>query len=94
MDTDEKVRLCQNMSDHLLVLRTMLRLSQADLSKKIGVSRQTIVAMETQKRPISWNVFLALVLLFCKNPHTQLMLEIFGIYTKELDEYLRIEGDE
>lgn len=70
MNTDEKARLCQHMSDHLLFLRTMLRLSQADLAKKIGVSRQTVVAMETQKRPISWNVFLALVLLFYKNPHT------------------------
>lgn len=83
------------MADKLLVLRTMIRLSQAELAQMIGVSRQTIIAMETNKRPISWTSFLSLVLVFSKNQNTNQLLKLYGIYTDELERFLnKREGDE
>ena len=83
------------MADKLLVLRTMIRLSQAELAQMIGVSRQTIIAMETNKRPISWTSFLSLVLVFSKNQNTNQLLKLYGIYTDELECFLnKREGDE
>ena len=87
--TEETKRcLCQHMSQKLLVLRTMLRLSQAELAQVIGVSRQTVVAMEANKRPISWNTFLSLILVFSKHKSTNQLMRLCGIYTDELDRYL------
>lgn len=95
MTEETKNTLCQRMSEKLLVFRTMLRLSQADLAKKIGVSRQTVVSMESCKRPISWNTFLSLILLFSKNKSTNQLLKLYEIYTDELERYLLVgeEGD-
>jgi DNA-binding XRE family transcriptional regulator len=31
------------------------------MAKKIGISRQTIVALETKKRPMPWSLYLTLV---------------------------------
>jgi len=88
MTEDVKKQLCLRMSDNLMVLRTMLRLSQAELASKIGVSRQTIVALEANKRPISWNTFLSLLLVFSKNQNTNQLLKLYEIYTDELEDYL------
>lgn len=96
-DVTEEIKreLCGRMSAKLLVLRTMLRLSQADLAKMIGVSRQTVIAMETNKRPIAWNTFLALILVFSKNKSTDQLLKLYEIYTDELEQHLFVkeEGD-
>ena len=93
--TDEMKRvLCERMADKLLVFRTMLRLSQAELADLIGVTRQTIAAMETKKRPISWNLYLTLILVLSKNYSTHQLLILYEIYTDELQQYLCVEeGD-
>lgn len=88
MTEEEKSIVLNNMTEHLLVLRTLLRLSQADLAKMIGVSRQTLVAVENKKRPLSWNTFLSLLLIFSKNPSSRQLLTLYGIYTDTLDLYL------
>lgn len=93
MTEESKNELCQRMSDKLLVLRTMLRLSQADLAKIIGVSRQTVVSMESGKRPISWNTFLSLILVFSKNQGTNQLLKLYEIYTDELESLLFVEEE-
>lgn len=95
MTEETKNILCQRMSEKLLVFRTMLRLSQADLAKKIGISRQTVVSMESGKRPMSWNTFLSLILVFSKNQSTNQLLKLYEIYTDELERYLFVgeEGD-
>lgn len=90
---ENKIQLCTRMSDQLLVLRTVLRLSQADLAERIGVSRQTIIALENNKKPISWNTFLSLILVFSKNRNTAQLLKLYDIYTDELNAYLDIEKE-
>lgn len=88
MTDAEKSDVLEKMAEHLLVLRTLLRLSQADLAKMIGISRQTLVAVENKKRPLSWNTFLSLILVFSRNASSRQLLSLYGIYTDALDSYL------
>ena len=76
----------ENMVKNLTVLRTMLHLSQAELATLIGVGRQTLVAIETRKRKMTWSTFLSLLFVFSQNKETNSLLEIFGIYSPEMKE--------
>lgn len=85
---DEKLKemSIENMTKNMVTLRTMLHLSQADLAALIGVGRQTLVAIETHKRKMTWSTFLSLLFVFSQNKETCSLLEIFGIYTPEMKE--------
>ena len=83
-----KDKLIENLTYNLPTLRARAALSQAKLAEIIGVSRQTLVAVENKKRKMSWSTFLSCFLVFYKNPETNLLLKIYGIYTEELDHYL------
>ena len=82
-------KLIQNMTDNLPMLRTRLGLTQEELAKKIGVSRSTIVLIESKKREMTWNTFLSLVLLFVKNESTDKLLNVLEIYTDEFHDFIQ-----
>ena len=82
-------KLIQNMTDNLPMLRTRLGLTQEELAKKIGVSRSTIVLIESKKREMTWNTFLSLVLLFVKNKSTDKLLNVLEIYTDEFHDFIQ-----
>lgn len=81
----EKTDNIRNMMTELLrneltVLRAKARISQEELAKKIGVSRQTYSSIETGKREMSWTTFLALIAYFQNNENTCKMInEISGL---------------
>lgn len=83
-----KDKLVEIMAHNLSVLRMKLNLSQENLAEIIGVTRQTISAIENEQRSMTWPVFMSLVLVFLKNKETKRLMVLFGIYTKELDEYI------
>ena len=60
-------------------------LSDAEFAALIGVSRSTLAAIENHKRPMTWNMFLALLLIFTKNKETDKLLNAMEIYTDELN---------
>lgn len=72
------------MTKSLPAMRNMLHLSQADLAAKLSVSRQQVAAIETNKRKMSWSIFLSLILIFSLDESTLLMMKTFEIYTPEL----------
>ena len=76
----------ENMVKNMVVLRTMLDLSQEELATLIGVGRQTLVAIENKKRKMTWNTFLSLLFVFSQNKETSFLLEVFGIYTPLMKE--------
>lgn len=88
MEERMKRQLCETMAENLPVLRNKAGLTQENLARIIGLTRQTIVAVETGKRMLPWNTFLSLILIFSKNNQTERLLEFFGIYTKELESYI------
>ena len=52
------------MIKNLPVLRAAIDLTQEQLGTKLGVSRQTIVAIENGKSPLTWSLYLAMVCVF------------------------------
>lgn len=92
MNEKQKEILMDKMAKNLPALRAKTGLTQAKLADMIGVSRQTLVAVENKKRKMTWSAFLSCFLVFHKNPDTAIMLKVFDIYTNELDEYLGATG--
>lgn len=84
IDENLKELSIENMINNMSVLRTMLHLSQVELAELIGMSRQTLVVIENRKRKMTWSTFLSLLFVFSQNKETNKLLEIFGIYPKEL----------
>lgn len=84
-----KEKLIKNMTDNLPMLRKRLELTQEELADKIGVSRSTIISIENQKRDMTWNTFLSLVLLFIKNENTNKLLNVLEIYTDEFHGFIK-----
>ncbi len=92
MNDERKEKLLTNMAHNLPTLRAKAGLSQAKLAEMVGISRQTLVSVENEKRLMSWNTFLACLLIFQKNEETNQLLEIYEISTEELHEYLEINS--
>lgn len=89
MTDEEKRLLISRLIENLKILRIKLNISQEELGERVGVSRFTIAAFENQKREMSWNNFLAMLMVFTKNKVTDELLSVFHIYTDELNEMLK-----
>lgn len=89
--TEAREILTERMAENLPVLRKKLKLSQEGLADIIGSSRYTVMLIETKKRKMTWSTYMALVLLFDRNPDTKMLLNAFNITTDELEAYLRRE---
>lgn len=89
MNEETKKQLIANMADNLPMLRVRLGLTQSELADVLGVSRHTIMNIENKKREMTWNNFLALVLLFAKNEETNKLLNVLEIYTDEFNNFLK-----
>lgn len=76
--------LKNNMVKALPVLRTRLNMTQDELAKRIGITRQTLIKIEAGKTSISWITFLALYVYFNSYPETSILLPGLGIDKKEL----------
>ena len=88
----DKTELTKKLTNYLPVLRAKIGVSQDEVSKIIGISRQTYSALETGKREMSWNTFLSLILFFGCNEGTAEMLNGIGVLTPELNDLLSINN--
>lgn len=59
--TNEQDVLIQHMVDRLPALRKKYGISQTELGEKIGLSRQTISAIERKTTPLTWTTMLAML---------------------------------
>ena len=87
---DEKERLIQCLANNLKTLRTICGWSQEKLAAIIGVTRQTVLAVENGKRNMTWTMFLAFSFLFLGNEKTRKEFIDSGAYTDELAAYLSV----
>lgn len=85
--------LIKKLTENLKQLRAKLDISQEQLANIIGVSRQTINAIESGRREMNWMMFIIIVLLFLKDEDTRSLLTFMGIYTPELAEFLEVDSD-
>ena len=83
-----------NMVTNLPALRRMLGVSQEGLADMVGLNRSTIAAIENRKRKLSWDTFLALLLIFIKSPSTDKLLNAMEIYTDEFNDFIKGKTDD
>ena len=78
----EKLRagLIAKLTENLQLLRVKIGISQEELAKIIGLSRQTYSYFETGRRTMSWQAYLSLVLFFDVNPATHGLLHHLGCF--------------
>lgn len=65
--SDQQVEMIETLSKALPYLREELGVSQADLAKKVGMSRNMISLIEREKQEMTWTQFLAIVFFFKSN---------------------------
>lgn len=86
-DSSKKV-LMTELAKNLPVFRAKLGITQIELAQRVGITRQTLNSIESEKRGMSWITFVALTLLFDKNEETKALLSVINIYTDELNDFL------
>ena len=77
----EQDRLIEILTDELPVLRARLMISQDELSRRIGISRQTYSLIETKKQKMTWVTFMACIAFFQNNAKTKEELIGMGLIT-------------
>ncbi len=83
-EDDYRNHLMEMLVYELPVLRARLGISQAELAKRVGISRQTYNNIETGKKKLNWLTFNALIEVFKTNDETSSMLERIDGFESEL----------
>ncbi len=81
-----KAEVITRLREELPVLRAKAKLSQEEIARKIGVSRQTYSSIETGKREMTWTNFMALIAFFQNCESTKDMYK----YMDEIEEKINI----
>lgn len=61
----------QTLTEELPMLRARIRISQEELSRGVGISRQTYSLIETGKQTMTWVTFMAIIAFFSNNEKTR-----------------------
>lgn len=83
---EEKEKLVKILTRELPALRGAAKATQDEIANVIGVSRQTYNAVEMQKRKMSWNTYMSLILFFDYNPNTHYTIRQLDAFPNRLDE--------
>lgn len=74
-----QIHLIEILTEELPVLRARLRISQADLARGIGISRQTYSLIETKKQRMTWVTYMAMLAFFSADRKTRRALVELGL---------------
>ena len=83
---DEKDQLILRLTEELPALRGAVKASQDEIANAIGISRQTYCAIETKKRKMSWNYYMALILFFDYNPNSHYTIRQLDAFPYRIEE--------
>lgn len=72
----------ETLTAELPVLRARMHISQAELSRGVGISRQTYSLIETGKQQMTWVTFMAIIAFFSGNEKTRKELIRLGLIEK------------
>ena len=79
------------MASNLSTLREKLKITQDELADRLGLSRQTISAIENEKRDMQWSTFSVIVLFFSKDDEIKRLMSAMEILDNGVCEILNIE---
>ena len=71
--------LCKLMASNLSTLRAKANMTQDELADRLGLSRQTISAIENEKREMLWSTFSVLIMFFTKSKEIKQLMIVMGI---------------
>ena len=91
LDDTRKTELIGILTNDLRVLRAKVKMSQQELAKRMGVSRQTYGVIENKKQKMTWNHFLTLLLLFGSNEESAKIISLIGAYPPELEDFIKLK---
>lgn len=92
MENEVKEKLTAILMENLIQLRKMTGMTQAELGRKLGISRQRVISYERGDRKMPWSVFLAFVCFFERFDETNIMMLALSITGKELNELITCKG--
>ena len=92
ISAERKQELCRILAANLPTLRTKVNMSQNELADRLGFTRQTISAIEGEKREMQWSTFTALVLFFSSDEEMKQLMSIFGIWGNDIELVLNVKG--
>lgn len=69
----------KKLTDELPVLRARVHISQAELARGVGISRQTYSLIETGKQAMTWVTFMAMIAYFSSDSRTKKDLISLGL---------------
>lgn len=82
VSASDQDRLILLLTEELPVLRARLRISQDELSRCVGISRQTYSLIENKKQKMTWVTFMAFIAFFQNNSKTRSALISMGLITE------------
>lgn len=85
---NEKEKIINEFVELLPMLRARLGITQQELGKRVGATRQTILFAENKKRPLTWSMFLSLAFLFFMDTKTRPFLMASGVINEDLSNIL------
>ena len=93
LDENRKEQLIDILTNELSMLRAKVGLSQQEMAKRMGVTRQTYGAIESKKQRMTWQNFITLLLLFRTNADTARIIDWIGAYPSDLEQYIKLSED-
>lgn len=91
---EDKKRVAKTLAENLGMLRKKIKITQEELAERIGVSRHTIIAIESGKKEMSWNICLALILIFSESAETRNLLEFLEIIGDNMSSIINLENND
>lgn len=86
---DERQEMLETLVNNIPVLRSKMGITQQELADRIGITRNTLNAIENKKTPLTWVNFIAITLLFYVNDDTKPLLDALNGYSKKLDDFIK-----
>ena len=78
------------MASNLSTLREKARLKQDELADRLGLSRQTISAIENEKREMQWSTFSILIMFFANDSEIRRIMVAVGIMNERVAKIFNI----
>jgi DNA-binding XRE family transcriptional regulator len=91
ISSESKHELCKLMASNLSTLREKIKITQNDLATKVGLSRQTISAVETEAREMQWSTFSILIMFFANIEEAKILMIAMGLINDDVRKSFNIK---